>query len=1209
MKLKRLEVAGFKSFLEKTNIEFPAGISAIVGPNGCGKSNIVDALQWVMGEQSVKQLRGKSMEDVIFSGSDGKPPLNMAEVSLTVLNDNGTVPEELRDFTEIMVTRRLYRSGESAYFLNKQPCRLKDIHNLFMGSGMGSKTYAVIQQGNIGAITDAGPDERRLFIEEAAGITRYKNRKNEALRKLESTNQNLLRVSDIISEVKRQMGSLKRQAKKAERYKEYQDRIKALDIRLTLTYYNDHTQQIDKTDTLLKSLKDIDIEHTTNMKKLDAAVEDIKHRRWQKNQEISEQKSLKFETQRNIDRTENDLEHLRKEVDSLAVETAELASLRSDIEEKNRNIMTEISQVEQQNENLKEEIKTGNNALHKEREALETVTAQLATLNETLEKNKTDLMDLMTQGAQYKNIYQTTANNRESLRKRLKSIETEKATAERTVAEIHKNEKKIKIQIESLSEDIEGIDKRIEITKGELEQKNKSLAEHIKFAQTLEIERNKARSSHGALKKMEDNFEWYKDGVKAIMKRARGREELKDRDGKGPAESKANDIIGLMADIIEPESSYETAVEVVLGESLQYILVKDQPTALGEIEYLQTTGAGRGGFVPVSAVKQIEWDMQEKPNPTNLLLNHIRVKPGFEKIADTFLGHVIVADSLQEALNIFNRNGMFQTVVTREGDMISLNGILVGGSKENLSGIFTKKQEIKSLEARIQRLDQKLDSAHRDQKELESTARTIENNLQKLIEQKNKTTQSLMESEKALYRATEELKHARRHLDIVCLEQEQLLGEESDIDDELSQFSHVIAEIEKEVKIAQDRVSVTAEKIQNVSSQMEMFNQKVVDLQLKLTSLNARSENSNSTLRRLREFEDDGVKRLEQISNEIIRKNEKRANSKKKISEYEQHLSSMYDKLRRLEEILETNEIDYQTIDAALKEKDNVISEIQSKREETLEKIRLLELERSQWHIRQENLVSRLEERYQRPLSELKMEIFQNSNQTSEDQPMSTDAMEEMLADYKNKILKIEDVNLGAIKEFEQLKARFEFLIEQHNDLVRAMEDLNKVIRKINRITQERFIKAFNLVNEKLIEVFPRLFEGGAAKLVMTQPDKPLETGVEFMIHPPGKKLTRMSLLSGGEKALSAIAFIFSIFLIKPASFCLMDEIDAPLDDANIYRFNNLVKVIGEKSQIIMVTHNKKSMEFADTLFGITMETKGISKIVSVNLERPIGSA
>ncbi len=374
MKLKKLEIIGFKSFYDKANIQFPQGISAVVGPNGCGKSNIIDALRWVMGEQSVKTLRGKSMEDVIFSGANSKAPLNMAEVSLTLANDNGDSPEELREFTEINLTRRIYRSGESAYLLNKQPCRLKDIHNVFWGSGLGSKSYAIIQQGRIGAITDANPEELRFFVEEAAGVTRYKNRKYEALRKINTTQNNLLRVTDIISEIKRQMASLKRQARKAEIYNNYQKQIKALEIYLGLHYFEDYASRIQQTDSLLNELQDLDLSQVTEIKKLDASVEEIKLKRWQKNQEISEQKSNQFETQRKIDRNENDLVHLRKEIKRLSEESAELKAARVQLEEKNHQMLSEIDQVKNEASAINEEITTVRTRIDEEKASSETIT-------------------------------------------------------------------------------------------------------------------------------------------------------------------------------------------------------------------------------------------------------------------------------------------------------------------------------------------------------------------------------------------------------------------------------------------------------------------------------------------------------------------------------------------------------------------------------------------------------------------------------------------------------------------------------------------------------------------------------------------------------------------------------------------------------------------------------------------------------------------
>ncbi len=1196
MKLKKLELVGFKSFLEKSNIEFPPGISAVVGPNGCGKSNIVDALRWVMGEQSVKQLRGKAMEDIIFSGADGKSPMNMAEVSLTLANDNGSAPEELKDFSEIMITRRQYRSGERAYFLNRQPCRLKDIHNIFWGSGMGAKSYAVIQQGNIGAITDAGPEERRFFIEEAAGITRYKNRKNEALRKVEATNQNLLRVNDIIVEVKRQMGGLQRQAKKAESYKGLQEKSKALEIFAAAYYFDDYERQINDTDLLLQGLKDTDIEHASRLTKLDAAIEEIKLARTRKNQEIGQQKSQKFEAQRNTDKIEHDSGYLRKDVQALAQEIVGLEAARVELDRKNKQISDEVVSAESEIEHLNQEIENEKRLLEKEHQVVRSVNDKLVYLNKQLEENKKQLMRLVAEEARYKNIYQNASNNKESLKRRLRRIDEEDVMARRKTAEFEKAELEANVSYETVRLEKEELIRQIARVGECLDEKNKALGEQVKLVQTTEFERNKVKSRLTTLVKMEDNFEWYRDGVKAIMKRNMDAEREK---AQVPGEKRG--ILGLMADIIEPRPGFETAVEAVLGESMQYILIDEQRVGTEAIQYLENNNAGRSGFIPVGKLKTIVKEPVSIPEAADRLLNCVSVKSGFEETAKAVLADVLIAEDLSAALNMWNQSngdGPY-TLVTKNGDVISANGIMIGGSQDKLAGILLKKQEIKSLEQRMSEYDRALAQGRELQTELESTVRQLETELQKTISKKNHVIQIETEAEKNLYRVGEDLKHARRHMEVVRLEQEQLLGEESDIDDEIARNNEALIQVENEVKSFQQKVEEITGEIEVVSKEQETYQQTVMDLKLKLTAVNARIDNSRHTLKRLRDFQTDGVKRLSQLAEEIEQKIGRRAIAQERLREYDQKLPGMYETLKRLEETIEQNEAEFNAIDATLQENDEAISMLQGKREQTIEKIRRLELEQTQRRMQQENIGRRMEEKYHQPLISLREGMNHPPDESRE-----IDEIEAALMEIREKITAMGDVNLGAIHEFEELTKRFEFLNTQRDDLVKALEDLQKVIRKINQITQDRFIQTFQLVNEKLNEVFPRLFAGGAAKLVLTDPDNPLETGVELMIHPPGKKLTRLSLLSGGEKALSAIAFIFAIFLIKPASFCLMDEIDAPLDEANVYRFNELLKIIGEKSQIVMITHNKKSMEFADVLFGVTMEKRGISKIVSVNFER-----
>lgn len=1193
MKIKKIDIIGFKSFLDKASIAFPAGISAIVGPNGCGKSNVIDALRWVMGEQSVKQLRGKSMEDIIFAGANNKPPLNMAEVTLTLANDNGHAPEEFRDFSEISVTRRLFRSGESAYMINRQPCRLKDIYNLFMGSGVGTRTFSIIQQGNIGAIIDAGPDERRLFIEEAAGVTRYKFRKNEALRKVKATEQNLLRINDIIVEVNRQMAGLRRQAKKAERYKGYQERVKLLDTHLIIHYHDDYSRQLNDAQALLKELKDKDIAHATHLKKVDAAIEEIKFQRQRKDQEIAAQKSSKFDTQRKVDRTEADLAHLKSEIQRLHNETIELERAQTELEAKSKNIEAEVTEVETRNKTLELDVRRLQSQIDQHRSGSRDLQDQLNHLNDIIEKNKSKLMSLVAEEARYKNIYQNASNNKEALKRRLIRIDEDVALAQKKVGTLENEKKDTQQEFDEIKARIATIDTQINGLKQALSAKSTELGAQVKKTQTLNLECSQSRSQLATLNKMAANFEWYRDGVKAVMRAKQAATEADPRH-----HAPLDGVIGLLADVIEPALGYETAVEAVLGESMQYILVQDQNAGRSAIQFLSDKKAGRSGFIPVTALKHLNGSEKQLIPPEHRLLNHLSVQQDYRPIAEALLGHVAVVQNMAEALSLFNRNGKVQTIVTTDGNVVSHQGVLIGGSQEQLSGILAKKQELKALEKNCAKLDQALANAQKCQQEMEKTVRELETELQQRISEKNAAAEEAVEIEKALYRIGEDLKNAQRHLELVELEQEQLLGEESDLDDEMAEYNQALAKITSEVKQAQARTAESTQNVVQISSQLEQRNQEIVDLKLQLTAYNTQLENGTQTLNRLKEFEQDSRQRLEQLKKEILVKKEKHLQSQSKVSTDEQDLRRLYEQLKDLDAHLEASQSEYETIDNHLQNHDEQMEQIRSDREKTLEKIRLLELDLSEKRIRRDNIAAKAQERYHVSIAALRMKHAQREEKIQ----MSLQEMEKELDRFRAKITTIGDVNLGAIKEYEELKERFEFLNDQRGDLERAIEDLHKVIRKINRITQQRFIETFHQVNEKLMEVFPKLFEGGSARLELTEPGKPLETGVEFLVHPPGKKLTRMSLLSGGEKALSAIAFIFAIFLMRPASFCLLDEIDAPLDEANVVRFNNLMKVIGKKSQIIMITHNKKSMEFAEMLFGVTMEHKGISKVVSVNL-------
>ena len=1219
MKLKKLEMTGFKSFVDRSFIKFPSGVSAVVGPNGCGKSNILDALRWVMGEQSAKNLRGKAMDDVIFAGANGKPPLNMAEVSLTLENDNGSGPPELKDFTEIMLTRRLYREGGSSYFINRQPCRLKDMQNIFLGSGLSARSYAIIQQGSIGEITEAGPDKRRLFIEEIAGVSLYKQRRKEALSKVDATRRNLLRINDIISEIQRQMNSLNRQARKARRYKIQRERLKTLDILITLDEHGGLCEKISETDSLLRGLNDAGTGYEAELGKLDAAVEEIKLLRSEKSRAISELKSETFEKQRSIDTIENDLKHFRSDLERISRQISHFQETLSELGENDDDISSDIARLEDDGRLASEEQKRIAAELDAALRELRCAREGISSFKQGMEGRKSELMDLVALEARHNNICQTVGKNKEEIQKRIEKTSLEKKETEKKITLVEKKKEAANGVVASHALEIEGLASEAAALATFLQNKNLDLARLVKATQELELEKQRNHSKYTTLKKVTENFEWCKDGVKAIMT-AHGPRSSAERQGKDGLES--IEIIGLMADVIEPAPSFDAASEAALGDSLQYVIVKNQKSGALAMDYLQSSQAGRSGFIPLSSIFPADAPMEKHPAHANetRLLDHVSIKPGFEKIAQALLGHVLVAENMDEAISLHKRLNASCAVVTKNGDFVSRTGIMIGGGGERLSGILAKKKELKQIAAQTEKITQSLAASLQSQKEAESEVTTAERTLQKMISKKTDLEQARLAAEKKAHTISEESRHAKRHYEIVCLEHERLMGEETDLKDEMTAHLDAASEISAQVQAARESVAESSAQATRMESEISEHDQIVMELKLDQTAVTATIENNEKTLARLIGFKNEQRKRLMQLELDIERQTEKKTSLEQRYASDERGLALKYEEIKRLARTLEEQENEFHGINETQKEHDRLISDIQKERGAQLEKIKILELEQSRRHISIESIQTRMMDAYGQNLAELGRDYLNGeaaSHDVSDDEAPSPDTpandlisngsmtMEQMkseLAALKKKMPDMEEINLGAIKEYELNKTRHEFLTGHRDDLLGALENLQKVITRINNTTKARFMETFDAVNDKLRDVFPRLFEGGSAALSLTSPNDPLETGVEFMVHPPGKKLTRMSLLSGGEKAMAGIAFIFSVFLIKPASFCLMDEIDAPLDDANTNRFNDLLKVIGEKSQIVMITHSKRSMEFAESLFGVTMESKGISKILSITL-------
>lgn len=1187
MRLIKLEISGFKSFQEKTTVVFPPGITAVVGPNGCGKSNIVDALRWVMGEQSVKQLRGKSMEDLIFAGADGKQPLNMADVSLTIENSSGQAIESpMNPYTEIMVTRRIYRSGESAYMINRQPCRLKDIHNLFLGSGSGKNSFAVIQQGNIGALTDASPEERRFFIEDAADITKFKERKKETLSRIQSTQENLLRLSDIIEELKRQIANLDRQAAKAKKFKEFRALSKDLDIRIALWYFDQYSREI--RDKLLKAdhLKETEKNRSQDLFDLESQLSRISREAVEQKQHMDDLEQQRFELQRHVDKKENDREHLVRESKRLDEDIRDIGEKLSDLGTRNRNLELEIEQARGSHVDIDDDLDQTEEELSKERDIQDNLKTVLKECEQTMKTLHKDHMVLAGNEAKTQSILNHAQQRKGDVSRRLKRMDEDLLDSERRLTQARKEKEQAALAVEGFQVAIRDLHLDLDRVRKDLHHQSALYDEQRKILRGLDMDHSAHTSRHSTLKTIQDQYGWYEQGVKAVMQHVADRE--------------TSPVRGLVAEMIRPQPGYEAATEAVLGESLQHILVDAPQDAVDLIHYLKENTQGNSGFVPLMGIRPPL--PLPVPEGCSALIDHVDVIDHHRNLALTLLGNALVVEHLDQALTLAGLDSPSRPLVTRTGDLITEKGVILGGSQDPSTSIFGKKQELENLETAIHDIETSQGEVRRQLEHLDAEIKGLVQQEKDLSDELKYSENDKREGEKALFVSVEALKQAEKKREILYLEQEQLSGEDEDINQEITSLTQSLEAIHGDIQGIESRIEDTTDRITAITVQLETRNKTVVELQLRISSLKAKRENYHSSLKRLEEFLHEGMKRKTRLEDEIREKKERSAQITVTLANDKTELEHLARSLARVSEEHLVARNNLVAIEKSHKEKEAVKAGLLKERDRDGSRLQVLEIELSQVRLKRESLTCRIEEKYHHRINQYSLEFEENDVDITGLSPLEITGMETELKELTKKITQLGDVNLGAISEYEELKTRFDFLVEQQDDLVHSLEDLETIIKKINQVSQERFLETFNQINDKLSELFPTLFEGGSAQMILTDPASPLTTGVELMIQPPGKKLTRLSLLSGGEKALSAIAFVFSIFMIKPSSFCIMDEIDAPLDDANVTRFNNLVKHIGKQSQILMITHNKLSMEFADVLFGVTMEKKGVSKIVSVNL-------
>jgi len=1181
MHIKQLELFGFKSFVDKATVTFSTGICAVVGPNGCGKSNIVDAIRWVLGEQSAKQLRGKLMEEVIFGGANGRPSLNFTEVSLVLSNEDGKAPPPYHEHTEIMVTRRLFRSGESEYLINKIPCRRMDISRLFMDVGVGHRHYAIIEQGKISTVVESKPEDIRALIEEAAGITKFKIKKKAALRKIELTRQNLLRLGDIIAEVSRHLSSLKRQAQRANRYRTLKKEIKQIEITRALHRYGQYNQDLQRLEQDLRSFNDRQAERAAKLGRLDAELTDRSTQMHEIGENLRQRREALFQIKNSISSDENSLLHLQRQSQELQERQQRLTKEIEQQEDRRKHLAEERDLLSGKQRDLAEECSKAEVLAHKLEEELNREKSRLNKLTDELDLGKGELVDLLGEMAQVRNAQM-------SMRKHLEDLDRRQSRRKSEYQELKEKHDRLQPLRESLESKKTAMERKLDELSAQADALNKKKQELdqvrdecTEVINGLESTYHQQHSQLQVLVEMESSYAWFSDAVRELMN-ARDEDELKCN------------IRGAVAEMLEVDASHRQAVEAFLGGRLQALVVDSFGDACAALEHLKRTGTGRNHFIPLSVTNQNPKHGSSGDGPVPLA-GLVRPRPGYEQVVNHLLSKVMFCDDLKQALSWWQSHPNTFALVTPEGDLVAQDGTLWGGSPEQQISILEKQEQRKDLEEKVSKAESRLSTERSKFREIEEQLAQTASKLQSIQEDKQKGRDQILEQEKEHYRLETEEQRITERFTVLDIEKDHEEEEVSHLHVELSQSEQELESLEKRRQELDENLAETRHERQELEDTVDNLQEKATAQQVSVGALTEKQEAARSSYKQLEDYYAETQRRLEQLreerkncqqqiellSEERVQIQERLELAQKQMLEREESLRSEEDEWRKFEDQQHDLESRRLQLIKEEREKEQGIQDL--RREITELKLKI------------QYLVHQIQEHYH-------MDITAEPPPDLEE-PVDLEKLESKLQRLRDRVARIGEVNLTAIEEYEEQQQRHQFLTGQRDDLVQSLEGLNKAISRINRTTRKRFLKTLEAVNRQLAEVFPLLFNGGTGHLQLSSDRDPLEAGVEIFVHPPGKKLTSMSLLSGGEKALSAGALLFSLYMIKPSPFCILDEVDAPLDDANIDRFIEVLKRISQESQIILVTHNKRTMEISDILLGVTMEEPGVSKIISVDFQ------
>ncbi|MFP7483230.1 chromosome segregation protein SMC [Priestia filamentosa] len=1180
MFLKRLDVAGFKSFADKISVDFVQGMTAVVGPNGSGKSNITDSIRWVLGEQSARSLRGAKMEDVIFAGSDTRKALNVAEVTLTLENSEQFLPI---DYHEVSITRRVFRSGESEFFINNQHCRLKDIIDLFMDSGLGRESFSIIGQGRVEEVLSSKSDERRKIFEEAAGVLKYKLRKKKAELKLVETQDNLNRVSDILYEIESGLEPLKIQASMAKDYLEKKAELKNYDISLTvyeieelhkkwekLKLEHDHHKQLSRTlsESITKKESHID-EAQKNMNVLEQSLEELQTVLLNVSEELEKiqgRKQVLIERKKHASKTQDELEesteHLEEQVAFLAKSKEEASELLKTYEQNVHRLKKELSEKQALFESYSED-------LDEKLENLKSDYFEKAQQETALRNERQFLVKQIEQNSERQNRLKEANKELFSEHQKLegehKSLDGEVSTAKEEFDQAVNENLTLKRDVEALTE--------------KYRKKESLLYQAYQY-----VEQTKSKRS--MMEDMQDGYTGYFQGVKEVLK---------------ARESALTGIEGAVAELITVPKEVETALETALGGAMQHIVVSAEEQARKAIAYLKKRGSGRATFLPLSTIKgksiphsAIE-TMQGSPSFVGVARDLISYEQKYENIVSNLLGTVIVTKDLRGANELARLVSHRYRFVTLEGDVVNPGGSMSGGaSKKNSSSLIARKRELEDLVAKLAEMEEKTGLLEAEVKELKTSLAQAE----KQSFAQGEKVQTLKEKYEALNAKMSELllteKNTKRRLEMYNSDMTPLFEEQE-------RFKQREAELRESLQASQEDMKHLDEEIQLVTEQKNSEKSSKETVQGELTNLKIALAEASERLVYQRE-------KVERAEQDLYSSSTALSKQKDQLSFLKEQMKEGFTSQHDLEDTLLARTNDKE-------ETAKLISERRKQRTELQEELETFIAEQKELKRQQEQMMEALKDE-EVQINRFDVELDQYLNMLREEYMLSFEAAKQQYPltlspeETRKKIRLIKlaldelgTVNIGAIEEYERVSERYTFLSEQKEDLVEAKDTLHQLIEEMDTEMKKRFSETFTSVREHFKEVFTKLFGGGRADLKLTDQEDLLNTGIDIVAQPPGKKLQNLALLSGGERSLTAIALLFAILKVRPVPFCVLDEVEAALDEANVQRFAKFIKTFSEKTQFIVITHRKGTMEEADVLYGVTMQESGVSKLVSVKLE------